>query len=125
MLDGGAGDDVLFGDAGDDLIKGGAGNDTIDGGAGDDTMYGGEGDDLFVFSGGADVVMDFSDGDILQIAGTLDGVSLESAADIADYAMDLNGQGTLIDFGQGDSILLKGVSADEVMADPSKFFSIV
>ena len=79
-----------------------------------------------VFSGGGDVVMDFSDGDILQIsAAGLDGVSLGSAADVADFAVDLGDGGTLIDFGQGDSVLLQGVSFDDVAADPSRFFSIV
>ena len=69
--------------------------------------------------------MDFTDGDMLQIAGTLDGVSLESAADVTDYAYDLADGGTLIDFGDGGSILLKGVSYDDIAADPEKFFTIV
>ncbi len=69
--------------------------------------------------------MDFSEGDLLQIVGTLDGLALESASDVAGFAIDLGEEGTLIDFEQGDSILLKGVSFDDIAADPEKFFSIV
>jgi hypothetical protein len=77
-----------------------------------------------VFSGGGDVVMDFGDGDILQISKNLDGVELETVDDDAGFAMDLGAEGTLIDFGQGDSVLLHGVSYDDVMADPSRFISL-
>ena len=37
---------------------------------------------------------------------------------------DLGDAGTLIDFGQGDSVLLHGVSYDDIMADPSRFISL-
>ena len=33
--------------------------------------------------------------------------------------------GTLIDFGQGDSVLLNGVSYEDIVSDPSRFISIV
>jgi hypothetical protein len=62
---------------------------------------------------------------MLQIARGLDGVSFESAADVAGFAVDLGDGGTLIDFGQGDSVLLNGVSYDEIVTDPSRFISIV
>ena len=87
-------------------------------------LYGGAGNDLFVFSGGGDVVMDFAEGDMLQISRSLEGVELESADDVAGFAIDLGDEGTLIDFGQGDSVLLNGVSYDEIVADPSRFISL-
>ena len=103
----------------------GSGNDAVDGGAGDDTMFGGTGDDLFTSSGGGDVVMDFTDGDLAADHGHARGVALASASDVAEYAIDLADGGTLIDFGQGDRIPLKGVSCDDIAADPEKFFTIV
>ena len=96
----------------------------LDGGAGDDVLYGGAGNDLFVFSGGGDVVMDFAEGDMLQISRGLEGVALGSAEDVAGFAVDLGEAGTLIDFGQGDSVLLNGVSYDDIVADPTKFISL-
>ena len=48
-----------------------------------------------------------------------------SAEDVAGFAVDLGEAGTLIDFGQGDSVLLHGVSYDDVAADPSRFFTVV
>lgn len=52
-------------------------------------------------------------------------MTLASAEDVAGYALDLGDAGTLIDFGQGDSVLLQGVSYDDVATDPSRYFSIV
>jgi len=46
------GDDVIDGGAGDDIIYGQGGNDTIDGGTGADELYGGEGDDTFTIGAG-------------------------------------------------------------------------
>ncbi len=69
--------------------------------------------------------MDFTDGDILQISSRLDGVTLASAEVIADFAINLGDAGTLIDFGQGDSVLLHGVAFDGVTSDPGRFFTVV
>ena len=44
---------------------------------------------------------------------------------MAGFAIDLGDAGTLIDFGQGDSVLLNGVSYDDIVADPSRFISLV
>ena len=44
---------------------------------------------------------------------------------MAGFAIDLGEGGTLIDFGQGDSVLLNGVSYDDIVADPSRFISLV
>jgi VCBS repeat-containing protein len=61
VLDGGAGNDVLWGNrgadtllggAGDDQLAGGGGNDTLDGGAGADFLDGGSGIDAYLFGRG-------------------------------------------------------------------------
>ena len=51
-------------------------------------------------------------------------MALSSADDVAGFAVDLGDAGTLIDFGQGDSVLLNGVSYDDIVADPTKFISL-
>jgi len=124
FLDGGDGDDILKGGAGDDWLAGGAGDDMLDGGQGDDILFGGTGQDLFVFSGGADVIMDFEDGDLLQISKSVGGQAIESLDSLTDFAIDLDGS-TLLDFGNGDSVLLNGVSYDSLAAEPGKFISLV
>ena len=68
--------------------------------------------------------MDFGDGDMLQVSRSLEGVDLESADDVAGFAQDLGDAGTLIDFGQGDSIMLNGASYEDIVADPSRFISL-
>jgi len=54
MLDGGAGNDVLFANAGDDTVSGGTGNDNVSGGDGIDTLDGGDGDDTLSGDAGSD-----------------------------------------------------------------------
>ena len=46
MLDGGAGNDVLFGSLGQDILRGGAGDDQLWGGGNLDVLDGGEGLDM-------------------------------------------------------------------------------
>lgn len=50
MINGEAGDDVLWGSNGDDIINGGDGDDVIFGGAGNDILTGGAGSDVFQFT---------------------------------------------------------------------------
>ncbi|MBU9699205.1 hypothetical protein GU927_015240 [Rhodobacteraceae bacterium HSP-20] len=111
FLAGGAGNDTIFGgdDAdflsggeGDDLLFGGLDADTIEGGTGDDIATGGAGADVFIFvAGGNLTVIDFEDGDMLQLGGFFsdlaellvdfgdDGVINQSVGDFSDnVAMD-------------------------------------
>jgi hypothetical protein len=61
----------------------------------------------------------------VQFSNTLSGgVTLTDASSVADFAFGVGGN-TMIDFGQGDSVMLYGVSYEDVAADPSKFFSVV
>jgi Ca2+-binding RTX toxin-like protein len=87
VLAGGAGNDVIRGEQGNDRIYGETGNDRLFGGSQDDLLYGGAGveqltggagTDWFVFGGPADsgvgagrrdVIMDFTDGDLIYLRG--------------------------------------------------------
>jgi Ca2+-binding RTX toxin-like protein len=104
------GDDVLIGTDGNDILEGGEGRDTITGGRGDD-MISANGDwyrsdapgdghrDVLVFQAGDgnDTVLAFDVGiDRLDVGGR-------------DYQVHETGAGTRLDFGNGDSILLRNV----------------
>jgi len=76
-LTGNSANNVLSGGAGNDVLNGGAGNDVLIGGTGMDTMTGGTGNDRFVFADGdfssktatgADVIVDFTPGDKIDLS---------------------------------------------------------
>ena len=117
---------MLRGGARRRLILGGAGNDIVDGGAGNDTLFGGSGNDTFVFTGGGgqDVVMDFKQGDdVLQIARNINGLNISNAADVAARVLDVGGN-AVIDLGNGDTVTLMNVNAQDVHNNPNAFFVI-
>lgn len=79
-LVGNVGQDTLIGGLGDDILTGGLGDDILAGGHGADVLKGGPGSDTFVFTqddigGNIDTIIDFSDNDVLDIAGFLGGIS--------------------------------------------------
>jgi len=100
--DGGAGNDQCRGGQGDDSVSGGAGDDFISGDRGNDTEAGGAGADTFnTFAGaGIDRVLDFN-------AAEGDRVVLE---DHAAFTVTQVGADTVIDLGNGDQMILVGVS---------------
>ena len=107
-------------------ILGGAGDDVLEGGAGDDVLSGGSGADTFVFSGGGgnDVVLDFQAGeDMLSISSNINDTGIETADDVAARATQV-GANTVIDLGNGDSITLNNVDAEDIQDDPDSFFSV-
>jgi Ca2+-binding RTX toxin-like protein len=116
-LDGGAGKDTLIGGAEDDLLAGGADK---------DVLFGGKGHDTFVFSsgGGRDLVMDFQDGDVIEIQRNINGLRIHDADDLLNRVHSDHDGNAVIDLGRGDSITLVNVSADDVHADPDSFFKI-
>lgn len=114
ILKGGSGSDTLDGGAGRDILKGNKGSDVLDGGAGRDRMNGGHDADLFVFQTGydRDRIIGF-DADEDTIALHIEGV--ESFDDLSGLATD-HGNRTILDFGEGDALVIKGVTFDELSA---------
>ncbi|MDF3855871.1 hemolysin type calcium-binding protein [Paracoccus pantotrophus] len=121
-LDGGAGNDRLWGEPGNDRLVGGDGNDTLIGGAGNDVLIGGAGADAFIFHDGhgADTINGYQRGiDRLLI----DDARLDAnpAAFIRDH-MQKTANGVVIDFGDGDRIVINGQNltvagvADDIFA---------
>ncbi|TNH40287.1 calcium-binding protein [Paracoccus haeundaensis] len=99
------GHDRLTGSSGDDTLDGSMGKDTVRGGQGDDSIWIGDGNngdgdrDVLIFRAGddADTVYGFETGrDVLDLGGRS-----YSATEVRD--------GTLLNFGGGDSVLLHDV----------------
>lgn len=114
-LKGFAGNDRLYGGDGDDLLYGAEGNDRLEGGAGDDTLSGGSGNDVFVFlpGSGADKITDFQAGDAIVLTDYLSA----GVKPVTNWV----GNGTLVDLGDGNSILIQGVGVDHLLATSTGF----
>ena len=101
-VDGGAGNDWERGGQGDDSVMGGAGDDWIWGDKGDDTISGGAGADIFHSLTGAaiDRILDFNvaEGDRLVLDGGPSRTVTQVGADV------------VVDMGNGDQVILVGVS---------------
>lgn len=93
--------------AGSDTIAATAGADRITGGAGDDVMAGGAGRDWFIFrrGDGHDTITDFNPdrltGDIIEFVGLTK----------TEITCAVSAEGTLLSYGEADSIWLPGVQA--------------
>ena len=131
-ISGGAGTDALSGLGGADTISGGDGVDTITGGTGADTLTGGAGNDIFVFSSAtgaldsgdaaatADVIKDYTAGDIIRLVATganTDNVAGASAAGTTNATTDVAvSAGGKVTFAAADDTLaekLVAVAADD------------
>jgi serralysin len=108
-VNGGAGDDWLRCGQGDDILEGGAGDDWLWGDRGNDTIAGGAGADQFhIFVGaGIDRVVDFSsaEGDRVFIDGG------------APYTLSFANGEAIISLGNGDMMILNGISTAEALGD--------
>lgn len=135
LLFGEDGNDTLFGGDFGNYLEGGKGKDTLIGGddsdilAGGkdkDTLFGGHGEDTFVFTsgGGRDIVMDFQEGDVLEIQRNINGLRIHDADDLMCRIHNDNDGNAVIDLGKGDSITLVNVSADDIRDDPDAFIKI-
>ncbi len=106
---------IAFGGAGNDSLIGGSGNDVLVGGLGNDTLRGNGGQDSFVFESGS------GQDQILGFETRQDRIDVSS---IFDNAQQFLGSGnvlqqrndTLINLGNGDSVTLVGVQADQLSA---------
>ncbi len=103
----------LYGAAGNDTIKGNDGHDFIIGGDGNDTLIGGDGSDTFAFhhGDGHDKIVDFDpDGGF----GHQDFIGIDSTADMSIHK---SGKDTAVEFSDGTTITLVGVSSSHVTLD--------
>ncbi len=88
-------------------------------------MFGGGDHDVFVFSGGGgnDIVMDFQVGDLVQISSNINDTGVSSAADVAARATQV-GNNTVIDLGNGDTVTLNNVDADDLQDNPDGYIVV-
>lgn len=112
------GETGIIGTAGADRISARLGNDVLNGGAGDDLLIGGAGNNIFAFDGagfGRDTITRFDNGhDIIEIGTSL-------AADFDALTITAQGARTVIDFGGGDLIILRGVATTDLDASDFLF----
>lgn len=116
-LIGGPGADTLSGGDGRDILHGGQGVDTIIGGSGNDRLSGGAKADVFIFrkGHGDDVVTDFNSA-LDRLKFEIEGI----AAD--DMTVQSSSDGAIIGFvGLNQTVLLRGVEANELSADAFLF----
>ena len=137
-LDGGSGNDTLYGDSGNDELRGGDGNNRLSGGSGNDTLYGdGDGDELYggpgddylyggagadgqLYGGPGDDHLYSGAGDALLSGGPGDDrLTGGGGADKFRFALghSSGGEGDVItdfNFGEGDRLMLIGISLDEL-----------
>jgi Ca2+-binding RTX toxin-like protein len=105
----------VIGSAHDDHITGDNGANRLEGGEGADTLFGLAGDDIFVFgaNSGADVIADFTGagaaGGDLILLGASTGLA-DWAAVQAATSYDSGASTATIDFGNGNSLIVQGVT---------------
>lgn len=119
MVSGGKKDDMVYGGQGRDTLDGGRGDDWLQGGTGMDDLMGGHGADVFVFEAGSgvDTIHDFASGDLIDVSA----FGFVSIADISG-GISVGMDGTSVDFGNGDSVLLQGVT-DTSLTDADFIFA--
>ncbi|MCP5082968.1 MAG: hypothetical protein GY948_14870 [Alphaproteobacteria bacterium] len=110
-IDMGSGNDTAIGSAGDDVIIGGFGNDALTGNLGADTFVFADGD-------GQDVITDFNLAD--DVARLDEIAGFEDFADVQG-ALSQVGADTLLDFGDGQTILFEDTLAGAFSSDNFDF----
>ncbi|WP_137156442.1 calcium-binding protein [Rhizobium sp. FKL33] len=108
--------DRMNGKDGKDTLDGAGGDDQLIGGKGDDRLTGGEGDDQFIFDRySSDIVTDFNkvkdDDDRLGLAGIPE---IGDYKDLVDNHMTQKGANVVIDFGNGETATILGVTIKEI-----------
>ena len=113
---------AITGNSAANRLEGGDGDDQLNGGGGADVLFGEAGADTFIFDAnfGNDVVGDFEagagGGDLLDLRA----LGVQSFAEVQAVLSD-GVDGTVIDFGGGDSILLQGVASSSLQSDDFLF----
>ena len=118
-------DDQIFGNSGANRLFGSDGDDTLNGAAGDDQLFGGAGSDVFQFgaSFGQDRIRDFETArDMIYLDASLLGATpADGSALLSEYGAVV-GTDTVIDFGNGNQIVLDGISDLSLLNDVFVFF---
>jgi Ca2+-binding RTX toxin-like protein len=124
VIDGGAGDDMLWGQSGDDTLYGGSGDDVIVAGSGRTAILPGEGNDT-VFAGdgadhiyieersGWDQIYDFQDRDLLDFSGSN---LFGRLSDLIHRVYD-DGENTRINVSEDVGVMLIGVTTSNLTLD--------
>mgnify|MGYP001554640355 CR=1 FL=1 len=114
----GAGADILFGGTGNDQLSGEDGDDILVGDEGFDNLFGGAGADLFVINVGTerDTIRDFNseEGDTIDVTGF--GEAFDTFEEIIAAATQ-RGNHTVIDFGNGDELVIRSTQLDTLTAE--------
>lgn len=132
-LDGGRGFDYVMGQGGNDRLKGGPGDDTIAGDVGRDIMTGGKDLDnflytangFFLFGGhGFDTITDFDpkgrDGDLITLLIN-PGFNVSNFRQLRAGMQQIDGD-TVMNFGNGDVLVLQDVKIAELSAHNFSIF---
>ena len=126
QVNGGGGDDSVYGGQGNDVVSGGEGADVLSGDRGDDTLVGGAGPDVFLLAAesGRDEISDFIPGeDRIQLdleEASINGIPIASFADLLARIVDTP-DGAFIDLGDGQGLLLPGVTRNQLTPDDFVF----
>ena len=133
---GGKDNDLLFGDAAWDIVYGNLGNDTVDGGAGNDWVRGGQGEDSILGGAGDDWIWGDKGNDTISggagadIFHSLAGAAIDRITDFnyvqgdrlvldggPSRTITQVGTDVVVDMGNGDQVILVGVSLAGLGAD--------
>ncbi|HEX7946805.1 MAG TPA: calcium-binding protein [Phenylobacterium sp.] len=111
LVYGNLGDDTCYGGFGADIVRGGQGNDVLFGDQGRDFMSGDRGDDTVTGGADADVFHSFAGAGLDRVldfnGGEGDRIQLDAGT---TWTVRTAGADTVIDMGNGDQMILVGVS---------------
>lgn len=117
LLSGDGGNDILMGGDGDDSLLGGDGNDQLIGGAGADYLAGGAGNDTYIFAAGDSPTNGAGQNEVVDDLSGNNTVRFESAyLGGIKVAADASGGYLVIDYTEGDRLLVKNGMAGSVAA---------
>ena len=108
-------DDEMIADGSGVEFFGRQGNDTLVDGSGDDELTGGTGLDTFVYSGGNDTITDFDLAEETVDLSSWGFADEQAESDFIVNNISDSGADAVIDFGNGNSLTLEGISAQQII----------